>query len=298
MESHVQRLVDQTWGKFQKCDGSQRLLIAISGIPGSGKTTLAASVCAGLNKAYHTHYHEKYPNSPDRSQPDIAFVVPLDGYHLTRKQLSEMPNAEEAVFRRGAAFTFDPHSYLDMVEKVRRPIEPESRTIFAPSFDHAVKDPVANDISIPPTARIVIFEGLYTALDEDGWRDAHALMDETWFVDADIQTATERVAKRNYAAGISSSYEESLDRTEKSDMRNAREVLEKRLPVQEIVPSVEDESWKSEEVDNMEKNLRQLEDNGIEVDADDDEEDGADLRKQRMSRMDSIALLAADGVGM
>lgn len=224
-------------------------------------------------------------------------MIPLDGYHLTRKQLSEMPNAEEAIFRRGAAFTFDSQSYLKLVEKVRKPISPETPTIYAPSFDHAVKDPVANDISIPPTARIVIFEGLYTALDEPGWRDAHSLMDETWFVDASIPVATERVAKRNYAAGISSSYEESLDRTEKSDMRNGKEVLDKRLPVQEIVPSVEDESWKSEEVENIERNLKRLEDNGVEVD-DDDEAREAQLRRERMSRMDSIALLAADGVGM
>lgn len=293
MESHVQRLVDQTWEKFQKCDASQRLLIAISGIPGSGKTTLAASVCAGLNKKYHKYHHERWPNSPAWSRPDFAFVVPLDGYHFTRKQLSEMPNAEEAIFRRGAAFTFDSKSYLKLVEKVRKPISPETLSIYAPSFDHSIKDPIANDISIPPTARIVIFEGLYTALDEPGWRDAHALMDETWFVDTDIPTATQRVAKRNYAAGISNSLEESLDRTEKSDMKNGREVLEKRLPVQEIVPSVEDESWRSEEVENIEKNLKRLEDNGVEV-----EDEEFDMARVRRSRMDSIALLAADGVGM
>ncbi|KIW95188.1 uncharacterized protein Z519_03772 [Cladophialophora bantiana CBS 173.52] len=275
--------------KFQKCDGSQRLLIAISGIPGSGKTTLAASVCAGLNKTHHSHQNRRFPNSPNRSGPDIAFVVPLDGYHLTRKQLSEMPNAEEAIFRRGAAFTFDPTSYLKLVEQVRKPISPETLTIYAPSFDHAVKDPVANDISIPPTARIILFEGLYTALDEPGWRDAHALMDETWFVDVDIPTATERVAKRNFVAGISSSFEESLDRTEKSDMKNAKEVLEKRLSVQEIVPSVEDEAWRSEEVRNVDGQLQ----GGEEDDRDEDE-----MRRERMTRMDSIALLAADGVGM
>ncbi|OAL36987.1 hypothetical protein AYO20_03756 [Fonsecaea nubica] len=293
MESHVQRLVDQTWERFQQCDGSQRLLIAISGIPGSGKTTLAASVCAGLNKAHHSHQNKRFPNSPSRSGPDIAFVVPLDGYHLTRKQLSEMPNAEEAVFRRGAAFTFDSQSYLKLVEKVRKPISPETLTIYAPSFDHAVKDPVANDIAIPPTARIVLFEGLYTALDEPGWRDAHELMDETWFVDVDIPTATQRVAKRNFAAGISTSFEESLDRTEKSDMRNAKEVLEKRLPVQEIVPSIEDETWRSEEVRNVDGQLQ-----GDEDGDEDRERDEAERRRERMTRMDSIAMLAADGVGM
>ncbi|EXJ77787.1 hypothetical protein A1O3_10016 [Capronia epimyces CBS 606.96] len=292
MESHVQRLVDQTWEKFSKYDLSQRLLIAISGIPGSGKTTLAASVARGLNKKHHESMHRQFPNrptGPNPSQPDIAFVVPLDGYHLTRKQLAEMPNAEEAIFRRGAAFTFDAQSYLKFVMQVARPLTAETRTLYAPSFDHAVKDPVANDIAIPPTARIVVFEGLYTALDAPGWREAHALMDETWFVDADIETATQRVAKRNFAAGITKTFEESLARTKASDMRNARDVLDHRLPVQEMVPSIEDESWRSEEVLKLED----------ELDAQDSQEDYENkIRQERMMRIDSIAALAADGVGM
>lgn len=218
-------------------------------------------------------------------------MVPLDGYHLTRKQLSEMPNAEEAIFRRGAAFTFDAHSYLDLVTQVRRPITPETRTICAPSFDHAVKDPVANDISIPPTARIVLFEGLYTALDADGWRDAYELMDEVWFVETDTETATQRVAKRNFAAGITDTFEESLERTKASDMRNARDILENSLPAQEVVPSVEDESWRSEELVRVDGQLQ----------GEWDEEEEAKLeefKRQKMMRMDSIAALAADGVGM
>jgi pantothenate kinase len=286
--------------KFQQCDGSQRLLIAISGVPGSGKTTLAACVAHGINKLYHQDYHTKFPNSPptsssrtDPSQPDVAFVVPLDGYHLTRKQLSEMPNAEEAVFRRGAAFTFDAQSYLKLVMKVRRPISPETTTIFAPSFDHAVKDPVSNDIPIPVTARIVIFEGLYTALDEDGWREAHELMDEVWFVDTDIERATQRVAKRNFAAGISASFEESLARTKESDMRNARHVLDSRLEVHEVIPSIEDESWVSQDLINVQNELERKDTEDDDYDVDEDT-----FRKQRMMRMDSIAALAADGVGM
>jgi len=287
--------------KFQECDLSQRLLIAISGIPGSGKTTLAACVAHGINHLHHQDYHRRFPNSPpttsartDPSKPDVAFVVPLDGYHLTRKQLSELPNAEEAIFRRGAAFTFDAQSYLRLVGKVRRPISPETATIMAPSFDHAVKDPVSNDIAIPVTARIVLFEGLYTALDEEGWRDAHALMDEVWFVDADIERATQRVAKRNFAAGISPSFDESLARTKESDMRNARHVLDARLHVHEVVPSVEDESWVSQDLlivqDELERKVT-ADDDGYDVDED-------SFRKQRMLRMDSIAALAADGVGM
>ncbi|KAK6381670.1 uncharacterized protein PV06_05202 [Exophiala oligosperma] len=294
METHVQRLVDKTWEKFSDCDLSQRLLIAIAGIPGSGKTTLAASVAHGLNKAHRRSRHTQFPNSPesDTSCPDIAFVVPLDGYHLTRKQLSEMPDAEEAIFRRGAAFTFDARGYLELVTQVREPITPETPTIYAPSFDHAVKDPVANDISIPPTARVVIFEGLYTALDAGGWRDAYELMDQVWFVETDVETATRRVAKRNFAAGIADTFERSLERTRASDMRNARDILGSRLPVQEVVPSVEDETWRSEEIVRVDGQLQ---------DQQDEEEEEAkleELKRQKMMRMDSIAALAADGVGM
>jgi pantothenate kinase len=173
-----------------------------------------------------------------------------------------------------------------LVQKIREPLTPETQTIHAPSFDHSVKDPIQNDIAIPPTARIVLFEGLYVALDEPGWREANKLMDETWFVDVSIATATERVAKRNFGAGISASLEESLKRTEASDMRNARHVLDNRLPVQEVIPSLEDESWRSEEVMRVDDDLREQKLNEQE------------LRRGRMERMDSIALLAEDGVGL
>jgi pantothenate kinase len=189
-----------------------------------------------------------------------------------------MPNAEEAVFRRGAAFTFDPEKYAELVRRLRMPIEATTTTIYAPSFDHAVKDPVENDIGIPRTARIVVFEGLYVALDREGWRDAAELMDEIWAVEVSIAVAEARVAKRNFAAGLSESLESSLTRTRESDMRNARDVLDHRLPVQEVVISKEDESWRSEEMDVVQ------------------EEEVGEV-KGRTERMDSIAMLAADGAG-
>lgn len=275
--------------KFQTLDASQRYLIALAGIPGSGKTTVASLIAHGLNELHHNAFHSKFPNSAKRqngrahpSQPDAAFVVPLDGYHLTRKQLSEMADPEEAVYRRGAAFTFDARKYLALVLKLRKPIEAGTRTIHAPSFDHAVKDPVEDDIHIPPTARIIILEGLYTAMDREGWRDAAQMMDETWFVDCPIDVATLRVAKRNFAAGLSPSYEESLDRTKKSDMRNAREILDNRLPINETITSIEDEAWKSEEIKLAEE----------------DEEVNEQFRPVVRTRVDSIAELVEAGAGM
>ena len=148
--------------KYQRTDDSRRLLVAIAGIPGSGKTTLASTLASNLNQIFHQNHHAQNPSlpevdasHPDPAQPDIAIAVPLDGYHLTRRQLSEMPNAEEAIFRRGAAFTFDADGYYRLVEDLRKPIEATTTTIRAPSFDHAIKDPIEDDISIPATARIV-----------------------------------------------------------------------------------------------------------------------------------------------
>ncbi|KAI9869703.1 MAG: hypothetical protein M1823_008982, partial [Watsoniomyces obsoletus] len=157
------------------------------------------------------------------------------------------------IFRRGAAFTFDAQSYFELVKKLRQPIEATTPTIYAPSFNHAVKDPVENDIGIPPTARVVIFEGLYVALNRDGWRDAAELMDEIWAIETSMGVAQARVAKRNFAAGITATLEESMMRTRASDMQNARDVMDERLPVQEIVQSVEDESWKSEDMSRVER---------------------------------------------
>jgi pantothenate kinase len=145
-----------------------------------------------------------------------------------------MPNAEEAVFRRGAAFTFDGYKYLKLVEEVRKPLGPKASAIYAPSFDHAVKDPVQDDILIAPTSRVVIFEGLYTMLDREPWRDAAKLMDELWFIDVPMDLAVARLVKRHVASGISPDPDHARIRVLESDMRNGREILEYRLPVQEI----------------------------------------------------------------
>ena len=212
-------------------------------------------------------------------------MIPLDGYHLTRKQLSEMPNAEEAIFRRGAAFTFDAQSYVNLVEKLRDPIEATTSTIYAPSFDHAVKDPVEKDIGIPSTARVIIFEGLYVAMDRDGWRDAAEMMDELWAIETSMAVAEARVAKRNFGAGLSPSLEDALARTKASDMRNAREVIAERLPVQEMIQSKEDDGWKSEDISKGEEAQAQME-NGTNG-----------FTPGRAERMDSIAELTASGAG-
>ncbi|KAL8686685.1 MAG: hypothetical protein Q9224_005369 [Gallowayella concinna] len=170
----------------------------------------------------------------------------MDGYHLSRAQLSAMPDPTTAHARRGAAFTFDDKAYLALVKRLREPLCPESKTIYAPSFDHATKDPVENDIPIPITARIVVLEGNYVTLNKGLWKDAAALMNELWFVYVSFDTARERLVKRHVVAGIAPTAVEANKRVTENDLVNGEEIVNDRLQVQEVIASVEDDGWKPE----------------------------------------------------
>ncbi|KAI1370194.1 phosphoribulokinase/uridine kinase [Hypoxylon crocopeplum] len=237
MDDQVARLVDKAWDKFQQLPEDRRLLIAIAGIPGSGKTTLSQIITAALN-ARHATLHPETPEAVP-----VAVFVPMDGYHLTRAQLSAMPDPALAHARRGAEFTFDGPAFLQLVQALRAMPVPPLQPVYAPSFDHAVKDPKADDIAILPAHRVVVFEGNYVCLDKTPWREAAALMDERWFVDVAFETARRRLVKRHVRAGIAGDEEEAGRRADENDLVNGEQILRQRVDVHEVVVSREDGKW-------------------------------------------------------
>ncbi|KAK7906492.1 kinase-related protein [Apiospora marii] len=236
MEEQVTRLVDKAWEGFQNTPEDRRYLIAIAGIPGSGKTTLSQIVADRLNARHATLHPELVESVP------VAAFVPMDGYHLTRAQLSSMPDPEQAHARRGAEFTFDGPAYLRLIQSLR---EKPTGPIHAPSFDHAVKDPKENDITILPGHRIVVFEGNYLTLDREPWREAAGLMDQRWFVEVDFAVARRRLVKRHVAAGIAADEAEAGKRADENDLVNGEQIMRERVStVDEIVVSREDGDWR------------------------------------------------------
>ncbi len=172
-----------------------------------------------------------------------AILVGLDGWHLTRAQLDAFPNPKLAHDRRGAHWTFDGSGYLSFVTALRAPL-PEPLTsagvvgtdneqtpksaandehgtmasIFAPSFDHALKDPCPDSVQITPVHRIVLIEGLYTFLSIDPWRQAGEMLDERCFVEVDFEEAARRLVKRHVITGVAKDLEEAVWRSETNDM--------------------------------------------------------------------------------
>ncbi len=102
---------------------------------------------------------------------------------------------------------------------------------------------MADDIAIAPTARIVVFEGNYLALDRAPWREAAGLMDELWFVEVDFEVARRWLVRRHVRAGIARDEEEARRRVAENDLVNGREIVDGRLEVQEVIVSREDEAW-------------------------------------------------------
>ena len=72
-----------------------RHLVGLAGSPGSGKTTTASAVVARVNAL---------ASAAGATHP-FAALLPMDGFHLYRRQLDALPDPAEAHRRRGARDT-------------------------------------------------------------------------------------------------------------------------------------------------------------------------------------------------
>jgi pantothenate kinase len=185
---------------------SGRWLVAVAGVPGAGKSTVAGAVAA------------RVPG---------AVVLPMDGYHLPRAVLTA-----DGLARRGAPDTFDPNLLRADLLRLR-----EVGSGVFPAFDHAAKDPQPGGAIVPPGTPLVIVEGLYLLLRAWGLVD---LFDFSVFLDCDLDTALTRVAARHLACGLAATSSEARLRAETNDRRNAVAILDDGCPGRAdiVIPAV------------------------------------------------------------
>lgn len=207
--------VVQDISKSYKQSQKSRYLVLISGIPGSGKTTIANNLAQDLNSASIR-----------------TMVVPMDGFHLYRHELDQLSDPLEAHRRRGAPFTFDADKLILLLKQIKNSSED---TIKVPGFDHAKKDPSPDEYEVTPDIQIVIVEGLYLLLKDEPWNEIASLADETIFIEADEQEARLRVAKRHVQSGITTSLELGLERFDFNDGPNGRYLVEHSVPANKTI---------------------------------------------------------------
>lgn len=210
MEIEARDLADHLLDCLHHYD-QPRLIIGVSGVPGSGKSTFAKAVVDKLNDL----------------NKDSAVLVGLDGWHYTRAQLDEMPDPQLAHERRGAHWTFDAPAYVQFVSALRDQTE---GVLTAPTFDHALKDPTPDALEIHPHHTIVLIEGLYTFLAIEPWITAGKLLDERWWMEINALEARARLIRRHVATGIVDDEEAAVKRADQNDVPNGQFVKQNRLP--------------------------------------------------------------------
>jgi len=203
----------------------KRIVVAFAGAPGSGKSTVASS----LMRAFNAKHREQ------------LLVVPMDGFHHTQSTLSTMQSHECPFRRRGAPFTFDSERFVKVVQALSQaPVtedDESEKAFWVPSFDHAIKDPVENDIRISSAQKIVLLEGSYLLLDEHPWCMIRELVDETWFISVSRDVSKKRLVLRHLEAGIEIDSEAAVVRTETNDLLNWDLVNEKLLDPHVVIKS-------------------------------------------------------------
>ncbi len=174
----------------------ERVIIAIAGAPGAGKSTVTEAVAAELQ----------------HRGVDTA-VIPMDGFHLANVELARLGLAQ----RKGAIDTFDAYGYLALLRRLRDRREP---IVYAPTYIRgSVEQPLGSAIPVGAHVRVVLTEGNYLLMDTEPWTGVAELADETWFVQPDESDRRERLLARHLANGKPQHL--ALEFTDGSDAANA-----------------------------------------------------------------------------
>ncbi len=178
----------------------RRVMIAIAGAPGSGKSTIAEHVVDVLNAG----------------EGVSAALFPMDGFHYDDAVLEEM---KRRLFK-GAIDTFDAHGLRHMLERLKAN---EDDVVAVPVFDRAIEIARAGGRLIPQSVDIIVCEGNYLLASQSPWDRLKQIFDLTVFVDVDEDDLRARLRDRWRSFGLG---EDEINRkVEENDLPNGRFII-------------------------------------------------------------------------
>ena len=197
----LDELVPEILARAAKTD---RLIVAIAGPPGAGKSTVSASLCDAIN-------------ARDKG---AAAVVPMDGFHLDNAILDTL----ELRKRKGSPPTFDCAGFEVLLKRLRDP----SEDIVIPLFDRKLDLARAGAGIVKARQRILLVEGNYLLLDQSPWDRLAPHFDVTVFLQVDRLELENRLVQRwlGFGHNVGSAQQRALS----NDMPNADLVLENSRP--------------------------------------------------------------------
>ncbi|MGE0500608.1 MAG: nucleoside triphosphate hydrolase [Rhizobiaceae bacterium] len=141
---------------FRKAAGMPRIMTAVAGPPGAGKSTLAEALAELLPRG-------------------SAAVVPMDGFHYDDTVLGSLGLSS----RKGAPETFDFDGFHTLLSRLKT----GDRPVAIPLFDRTIEIARAGAAIVRPETRFIIVEGNYLLLDEDPWSRLAAMFDFSIYLD-------------------------------------------------------------------------------------------------------------------
>jgi len=189
----------------------RRILAMLAAPPGAGKTTLLT-------------FLEKL--SREREDIEAIQIIGMDGFHRRQEYLQShyvLRDGKQVamVDIKGAPVTFDLERLTSGVKKVAA-----GEACGWPVYDRLLHNPVEDAIHVD--GNIILLEGNYLLLDEDGWRDLSASADYTIFIRAGEEFLRTRLIDRRMKTGVDE--EKAIRFVDYSDMPNVRICLEKTKP--------------------------------------------------------------------
>lgn len=185
-------------------EGRERLLVALAGPPGAGKSYRSDQLFQAL----------------DAALPGQVVVVPMDGYHFDNAILEPQGGLAE----KGAPHTFDVEGLRVDLERIRR----ADAEVAVPVFDRPLDLARAGARRVSREHRIVIVEGNYLLLDQPPWRTLADLFDLSVMLEVEDATLERRLIERWREMGLAEAVarRKALD----NDMPNARLIKTTSLP--------------------------------------------------------------------
>ena len=184
-----------------KAAAGGRVIVAIAGAPGSGKSTVADALAERLNMAV----------------PGQAAVLPMDGFHYDDLHL--VPAGLRP--RKGAADTFDVGGFRHLLLRLRGRDEP---FVAVPVFDRAIEIARAGARMIAAETPVIIAEGNYLLLGQDPWASLRPLFDVAVLVTVPEPVLRARLTARWQHYNLTP--EEIAWKLDGNDLPNGRLIIE------------------------------------------------------------------------